>query len=203
MSSKYTVPPLIGLTGQKRVGKDSVAAVLVEEFGYRRLAFADALKAAALSLDPIVTRGIGSGRLSFYVSILGWEAAKDVPEVRRTLQRLGTAIRDHDRNVWVRPVATAIAEDDDPVVVTDVRFPNEADMIRDLGGIVLRVERPGMENDDPHPSEAGIAELDADGVIHNRGDLAELAETARWIASNYSVLYSSAEISRIFGKAQA
>ena len=79
--------PLIGLVGKKRAGKDTVAATLVEGFGFVRYAFADPLKAASLAADPLVPIWGGHHRLSVVVRVLGWERAKENPEVRRFLQR--------------------------------------------------------------------------------------------------------------------
>src|SRR5690606_2925967 len=76
-------------------------------------------------------------RLTQVVGNLGWERAKDVPEVRRTLQRLGVAIRELDTGFWLHAAARTIEAalgGGRPVVVTDVRFPNEAEYIRRKGG---------------------------------------------------------------------
>jgi hypothetical protein len=96
---------LVGLLGLKRSGKDTFAARLVEAHGFTRIAFADPLKEAALALDPIVVSANSwdpERRLSDVVEAEGWEAAKEVPEVRRTLQNLGVAIRGLDEDFWLR-----------------------------------------------------------------------------------------------------
>jgi hypothetical protein len=170
--------PLIGLTGRKRSGKDSFAARLVAEHGYTRLAFADALREAALALDPIVV-GFHEIRLSGVLARDGgWEAAKELPEVRRTLQNYGVAIREIDPEFWVRVVANRAAEIAGPVVVTDVRFPNEADWIDAAEGFLVRIERPGLPDDDTHVSEHALDDRWPDFRIVNDGSLAELAERA-------------------------
>jgi len=185
--------PLLGLIGRKRSGKDTFAAMLP---GYRRVAFADPLRAAALALDPIVGRPSIPGdlhpdrdlRLAEVVEALGWERAKDcVPEVRRTLQRLGTdAIRAIDDGFWVR-AAMDYAEpmlDWCPVVLTDCRFPNEADAIQQRGGYVVRILRPGPASTDTHPSETALDEYAADFVVHNDRDLEHLRGEAARIAAS-------------------
>lgn len=103
------LPNPIGLTGRATSGKDSVGQILVSEYQYTRVAFADALKSMALALDPIVDR-LGQEtllhpvRLHALVRADGWEAAKMNPEVRRFLQALGTeAVRDHlGEDAWIR-----------------------------------------------------------------------------------------------------
>jgi hypothetical protein len=42
------------------------------------------------------------------------------------------------------------------VVVDDVRFPNEAELVRTLGGQMWKVTRPGVERATEHASEGGL-----------------------------------------------
>lgn len=170
---------LIGLVGRKRVGKDTVAARLVEKHGFTRYAFADNVRRALLALDPIVEPGCDghccpSERLAKIVRTCGWEFAKEIPEVRRSLQHYGMAIREVDRDFWARPVLAAIAADDTPAVITDVRFRNEADAIRAVGGYLVRITRPGLDESDTHVSETELTDYPTDGHIVNSGALAVL-----------------------------
>lgn len=170
--------PLIGLVGRKRSGKDSLAKTLIEERGYTRLAFADALKDAALELDPIIAASPNGGapyRLSWWVREFGWEAAKETYEVRRTLQAFGTAVRTHVKeSAWLDVVASAIKETSGPIAVTDVRYPNEADLIQELGGVLVRVMRPGLDLSDTHVSETALDTRATDYTVSNYTDLASL-----------------------------
>ena len=182
---------LIGLIGKKRSGKDSIAAPLIDEYGYARVAFADPLKRAALKANPIVgpapTDGLGViyRPLSEFVEELGWEVAKDtVPGVRSFLQTLGEAIRDEDEGFWLRKGLVPIDARTTPVVVTDCRFPNEADNIRARGGYIIRVIRPGLPSDgDTHTSETALDDYDEDMTLVNDGTLDELQEATREIAA--------------------
>jgi hypothetical protein len=172
--------PLIGMIGKKRSGKDSVAAVLVDEYDFTRYAFADPLKEAALALDPFVGNAAGwDYRLSAVVEREGWEAAKERPEVRRTLQNYGVAIREIDPDFWLRTTMRRVIEHRGPVVVTDCRFPNEAEAIRSAGGKVVRVIRPGLVSTDTHVSETALDDFVADAEIINSGTLDDLAGVVR------------------------
>lgn len=184
--------PVVGLIGKKRSGKDTFAQGLVER-GVTRVAFADPLKEAALALDPFVRTFVtwdeyldpeaGAERLSSVVARLGWEAAKEIPEVRRTLQNYGVAIREIDPAFWVRAGMLKAAAIDGPVVITDVRFPNEAKAVVDVGGIVVRVVRPGLVSTDEHVSETALDDYPADLTVTNSGtaeDLIDLARTMRF-----------------------
>jgi hypothetical protein len=156
---------LIGLTGYARSGKDTVANYLVEQFGYVRMAFADGVREMALALDPYVDCGQdahfteGNTPFARYTELLkarGYEAAKACPDVRRFLQRLGTeAVRGVvGDSVWRDIVAKKIAESENQnIVITDVRFQNEAIFIKEMGGIVVRLVRPGFGRQTGHASE--------------------------------------------------
>lgn len=153
--------PLLGLAGYAKAGKDWFADLLVDGHGWHRLAFADRLKALAYDLDPIVGApkrpGAQALRLQDEVVLSGWAEAKQAPEVRALLQRLGVAVREYvDPHAWVRPVideAQALRADGVPVVVSDVRFDNEVDAIRQVGGLVALKRRPGCAPANGHVSE--------------------------------------------------
>lgn len=194
-----TLPPLVGLIGKKRVGKDTFAAVLVEEFGFARVAFADPLKEMALTVDPIIDVGAGwddEGHLyslSDLVEAHSWEYVKDTyPGARRLLQRLGDGVRQFEPEFWVwagmrsvhdlRGAREQYVRQPRPVVITDVRYPNEADAIRDAGGILVRIVRPGVDDGDTHASETALDDYPADTILSNKGSLEMLTWAARQFA---------------------
>jgi len=63
-----------------------------------------------------------------------------------------------------------------PVVIDDVRFANEATMIRELGGELWRIERPGIAYSGDHSSEGGLEDITPDRVIVNDGTIDQLKE---------------------------
>lgn len=58
-------------------------------------------------------------------------------------------------------------------VITDVRFPNEVEAVKQAGGVVVRIVR-GITHGDTHPSENFIDTLDVDYEIHNDGTIPDL-----------------------------
>ena len=62
-------------------------------------------------------------------------------------------------------------------IITDTRFPNEAQAIKDAGGIVIRVDRPGVKAINAHPSETGLDDWDFDHKIWNGSDIVSLMFT--------------------------
>lgn len=152
---------LIGITGKAGSGKDTIANILVEDFDFKRYAFADAVRDVALAIDPYVFRNGIYTRLSEMVDDIGWDKAKrEYAEPRRLLQVIGTEAGRQlvGENVWVDIVKRKWTDDGKPnAVITDMRFPNEFEWVHNLSeGITLTVERP--DNPDAiastHASEA-------------------------------------------------
>lgn len=169
---------LFGLTGPPGAGKDAAALHLVEAHRFHRLAFADEIRRALLVLDPCVK---GCAPLSEIIDKYGWDLAKSHwPEVRRLLQVLGTELgRElHGPDVWVNKVFAAIADldPDQRIVISDVRFENEATAVHLHGGQIVRLTRNTNSPDAvmSHRSEVESAGLKPDCVIANEGTLEQL-----------------------------
>ncbi len=176
---------IVGITGYAQHGKDTSAKVLVEEFDFVRVGFADALKELALKVDPIVSyhpdaleglMHVVNDRLSYVVQHQGWEAAKKLPEVRRFLQVLGTEARNVlGEDVWVHALDNTLRERMTAanVVIPDVRFPNEANyVVNHRGGELWRVTRRTSDGTDydngigtEHDSEKHVPNLRVDQEI--------------------------------------
>lgn len=167
---------VLGLTGYARSGKDTVGGFLEADHGFWRGAFAEGVREALLALDPRIPVGCDEDSLlSEIVREVGWDDAKAVPEVRRLLQRMGTEAgwRMHGDRLWVdRLLRTAPADRD--LVITDLRFGHEAAAVRELGGFLVRVVRPGVGPVNGHVSETFTDELRADTVVRNDGTLEDM-----------------------------
>lgn len=171
---------IIGLTGKAGSGKDSVGEVL-EGLGFFRASLAGELKQAVLDLDPYVKLdGTRMIRLTEIVDAYGMDDAKRrFPEVRRLLQVFGTeVIRSRNEDFWIDTL-DGILEDaaHESVVITDVRFDNEAMWIHSLGGKVIEVIRPTHEDTgaaNGHASESGVSADLVDEQILNDGSLDDL-----------------------------
>lgn len=174
--------PVIGISGRKRSGKDTFAERLVLRHGFTRVALADPIRTMLLKLDPIV--GVeecraDEVRLSKLIAREGWEGVKNTPyndEVRGLLQRLGT---DAGREiigeaVWIDAALRHIRQLDRPVVITDVRFTNEAHAVQEWGGHLIRIDRPGLPETDLHPSETELDGFDFSNRVVNDGLIDDL-----------------------------
>lgn len=171
---------IVGIGSSKRVGKDTAAKVLERELGFRRVGFADQLKALALEANPLITTnvqavnvGTGAGHLAHVVKGLGWDQAKDIHgHVREFLQNLGAGARKvFGDDFWIRQVLDEVG--DDLVVIPDVRYLNEAETIEAAGGVLIRIERPGFRGQG-HRSETDLDDYDWPHTIENNGTVAEL-----------------------------
>lgn len=164
---------VIGLTGYAQSGKDTLASILVERYGYRRVAFADAIREFIYEVNPMVACS-PTGYLKDLVNLVGWDSAKQEPQVRRLLQDLGVAARKLiDEDIWVK-VALRSVSPGDRVVITDVRFENEAKHISELGGQLWRVKRPGVEAVNAHISETQMDGYKVDQIFLNNGSIDDL-----------------------------
>ncbi len=181
---------LVGLTGLARSGKDTVGEYL-ETKGFQRKSFAAPMKIITREIDPIVTTREYEYSGGFQIPYRLSDAFADgfsedeikarYPEYRRFLQRLGTeAFRGFDEQFWINWLFNELdATDPTPAhaCITDARFPNEVDKIRERGGVMWRIERDGVDTSDLHASEAFIQELDVDVTILNNGTLSDLYRT--------------------------
>lgn len=161
---------LIGLTGFKQSGKDSVGDILVEKHGYFRTAYANAIKDLAEELNPLLPSGRTLGGILDWVDG-DWDKAKQFVEVREYLQVLGTAIRERDPNFWVT-AADVCSSFEGNTVVTDVRMPGEVEDILSKGGTVIRVVRPGTGGD-THITETALSNQEFPELV-NDGTLEDL-----------------------------
>lgn len=165
-------PITIGLIGKMRAGKDTVAELLAQEYRgfFQRVAYGDALK-------------------EHYHAIFGYSEGKD----RKGYQTFGQDCRKIDLNIWMKHAAVTIdririADPAANVVVTDVRQPNEAKQLREMGAFLIRVnardevrlERMRANGDNftladlDHETESHIDSFEVDYELYNNHGLAEL-----------------------------
>jgi hypothetical protein len=156
---------IIGLAGYAQSGKDTVAAHLEGNHNFERIAFADPIKALTLKINPALAQVVYDH---------GWDAAKAIPENRRFLQDLGLGAREiiHE-DIWVNK-ALSMMVDEGNYVITDVRFKNEAEVLKLAGAQIWRVERTGVEAVNNHISEHDLDTWEFDAYIHNNSTLEDL-----------------------------
>jgi len=171
-------PPVIGLVGRAGSGKDTICGFIREMLPTaRRLAFADALK------DELA-------------SVLGVDRSfidQNKHALRGLLQTYGTDYRRQfsGEDYWVRQAEASLKdcleEGVSPVVFTDVRFENEAELVKNCGGILLLVQRP-VASTRSHASEDLPDKIDPDYTLWNRDSLDDLRLRVRVFLKAYGYL---------------
>jgi hypothetical protein len=172
---------IIGLTGYAQSGKDTVAKILVDQYGYTRVAFADKIRDFLYETNPMYDSIAGEPLfVKARVDRDGWEKAKQSPQIRRLLQNSGVAARKvFGESFWVDQVLNNL-DPADNIVITDVRFINEADSIKLLcritnqEGQIWRIKRPGIDAVNGHVSEHEMDKYKVDQIFTNNGTLDDL-----------------------------
>lgn len=205
---------LLGITGKKRSGKNTVGQYLQDKYRFNQHAFADNIKKLVLEINPIIGSdykdGYGEIYLKEAVEKSGWEKAKEDHYVREFLQNLGVRCREvFGKNLWadhlwkelikkydtynagikslnytINDLPSFKYEGEDVlvkpnlqsnVVITDVRFENEAQRIRDYSGYVIHLIGRGEEGD-THMSEQILPPQYIQFTVDNSGTTEELYE---------------------------
>lgn len=149
---------VIGIGHKARQGKDVVAKYLVDNYGAERFSFGDGLYDVARSIFGMTEKDAS------------------------LLQALGTDVgRRNDPDKWVRTLYWKL-KDRSPklVVIPDVRFPNEIEMVKQMGGLAVEINRMNedgsqfISDDRPadHPSEISLDD-------YTEWDLLVYAKTGR------------------------
>ena len=167
---------IIGLTGYAQSGKDTVANILVENYGYTRVAFADKIREFLYETNPMYDSIVGEPLfVRAKVDRDGWEEAKKSPHIRRLLQTSGVAARKvFGENFWVQQALRDVHFEGN-YVITDVRFTNEADIIKKYDNSQLwRVKRLGVEAVNSHVSEHELDGYPVDQIFINNTTIEDL-----------------------------
>lgn len=197
---------IVALVGFKGSGKDTVGAIFKKEYGYSSTSFAKPLKSVLGKMfdwDDSLLEGLTPESRAWreqpdeYWS----QHFKRTVTPRTMMQEFGTEIvRNHLNNdFWTFRCQKDLEKINNNIVVTDARFLNEIQMIRDLGGLIVWVKRdlppyykeamflnklPNIIKPfvklflrrlvNIHPSEYAWIGTDFDYIIENNGTIVDL-----------------------------
>lgn len=168
-------PRLVGVCGKAGCGKDTAANYLHTRFGYYQYQLARPIKDAICAMFNLPYT-------IWHHDEKDWNLPGCHYSPRMLAQTLGTEWgRNIDENMWVRQLAAAYVQINNDgetqgrepgLVISDVRFDNEANWIQQQGGVVIRIDRPDSKgNVRRHSSEDGVSEQCTDSIIDNDSDV--------------------------------
>jgi hypothetical protein len=185
---------IIGVCGLIGSGKGTVADILVESHGFRKLSFADSLKDGVAAMfdwprsmlegDTSASREWREQPDTFWSEEMGYPVTP-----RYVLQKVGTECMRQGLfdGIWVSRTKQKLQRNSyQDFVIPDVRFPNEIKMIQNQGGIVVQVQRGelpdwarefqtrSVQPPDVHPSEWMWMKARLDHTIKNDGSIDDL-----------------------------
>ena len=174
---------LVGIAGKIGSGKDECGLYLEKNYGFKVVKFANMIKDIAVMMTG-EDYGTQTSQVGKQKYLEDWGMT-----VREFQQRLGTdAVRNGlHQDAWVIATLRDYTKDK-RWVVTDTRFPNEANKIKALGGINIRVDRqanPFPESN--HPSETSLDNYTFDHVISNEGSLNYLAGQVEMFVRSFNI----------------
>lgn len=154
---------IIGVTGRKGAGKSLSCEGLV---GWSIMSFAWPLKQVCGVVFDLTDEEMNDPALK-EKAIDRWPFESP----RKLLQKVGTDMfRHHYPEVWVQSLKSRIAQSHGKhIAITDVRFANEAQALREIGAHIVKVVRPSTLGVDSHPSETEMDGIEPDATIVNDG----------------------------------
>jgi len=197
---------IIGVCGFIGCGKDTVADYLVNFHEYRRESFADSLKdsvAAVFGWDRIMLEGRTKESREWREQIDPWWAERlAMPTLtpRWVLQYWGTEVcrkTFHD-DIWIASLENKLRKSKDNIVVSDVRFPNEIKAIKNLGGMIVWVQRGALPEWYDHALQANAGS----NVAINEMKIRKVhASEWAWIGSDFdAILDNNGTIDMLFNE---
>lgn len=186
---------IIGLCGLKRSGKDTTADYLVENYGFLKYSLADPMKKAIKEIFLFNDEQLWGDKKEVIDRRYGVTP-------RQILQVFGTELMQYDihehlpdlkiqkRKMWVERfrkwytsflsyfAQTYEMTGEDlapPIVISDVRFPHEVEVLEEMGAKIVRVVRyPLPGNDDKHISETEQLEIEEDYTLYGMDNIPTL-----------------------------
>ena len=209
---------IIGICGFIGSGKDTVADYLVNFHEFRRESFASTLKDAVASVfgwDRTLLEGRTKEAREWREQVDPWWAERlAMPTLtpRWVLQYWGTEVcrKGFHDDIWIASLENKLRNSKDNVVISDCRFPNEIQSIRDAGGKIVWVQRgelpdwydtaieanlghnyavQDLKMRKIHASETAWVGTDFDTIIDNNRSIDDLYQQAKLIVSNEISLF--------------
>ena len=187
---------LIGLLGRKRVGKDTVADYLINNYNFTKHAFAHPIKEILKIMfdftesqlnndkEKIDDRWGISPRIAmqqFGTDFVRDNICKYIPNIKNNL---------NDETLWIKLFRIWYEKNKEKdIIISDVRFLDEIEVIKSLGGKIIKINRDTNQIDN-HKSECNIENYDKkliDYQIDNNSTLNNLYSQTNTIINNIKI----------------
>lgn len=197
---------IIGICGFQGSGKDTLAEILINNYGYKKLSFAGAVKdcaAAVFGWNRDMLEGCTKESRIWREQVDEWWSKRlGIPNLtpRYVLQNFGTELfRNHfHQDIWIACIEKQL-EKYDKIVITDCRFANEINMIQNNNGIIIKIFRNeisqlyydvknGKEPTNIHPSEWKWINSEEDFTIMNNGTIEDLEKNINKLLFHKSIM---------------
>lgn len=168
----HKLPRLIAICGAKRAGKDTIANIISNKYGYDHIKIAQKLKNVCKILFNFTDEQLESDSKEIIDSY--WNISP-----RQAMQWIGTDVMQYqvqhllpniDRKFWIQSIVNQL--DVNPEVryiISDLRFKHEVEELKKRDAFIIKVERPTIINTDNHISEREYVDIPHDLLIKNEG----------------------------------
>lgn len=181
---------IIGICGFIGSGKDTIADYLVNFHGFRRESFANTLKdavSAVFGWDRVLLEGRTKAAREWREKVDPWWAERlGMPNLtpRWILQYWGTEVcrRAFHDDIWIASLENKLRSSQDHVVISDCRFPNEIQSIKNAGGMIVWVKRGDLPDWYYTALKANRGHVDSINAITAKGIHA--SETS-WVGTTF------------------
>jgi hypothetical protein len=170
---------IIGITGKKFNGKDTISDYIVCKYKFTKIAYAEPLKEVCRNLFNFTDEQLYGNKkeeLDPFWNITPRQAFQYIGTdmIRNNMEGL---VKGVNNNFWVKclekRILDLISRGVTNIIVSDIRFENEAALIKKFNGYVIKVIR-NISNNDNHSSEVEIDNIQEDILIENKGTLEKL-----------------------------
>jgi hypothetical protein len=164
---------VIGICGKKFNGKDTIGNYLIEKYHFVKLSFGDPLKCAIREIFQMTDEQLWGNKKEQYDDY--WQITP-----RDLMQFLGTDVFREQfahkfpligNKLWTMIMEKKIIELQNKgvsrVVIPDIRFPNELELLKKYNGLLIKVVRSDIENDCLHSSESFVDTFQPDFILYN------------------------------------
>lgn len=177
---------IVGLVGKKRSGKTTAAEVF-QNYMYSKVSLAEGIKEATKSIFLLNDEQVYGEKKEEIVPYLNTTP-------RKLMQVVGTELFQYDiyeyipeleeaipkRELWIRMFEQKYEmyvrkyRKTPKIVIDDVRFMHEVNVLRSMGAVIIKIIRPGLESKDTHASELEVGEIEPNYKIINGGTIRQL-----------------------------